>query len=87
MLKRCKTLRALNLCFDFDIGDTSVTTIIENLKPSLEELDVTVHQITFEKILELKAMPNLKILNCRHLESHQIEVIRQNFPKVMINRR
>ena len=42
----------------------SVKSIIEYLSHSLEELDVMETRIPPEKLLELRSMPKLRILNC-----------------------
>ena len=46
--------------------DNSLTSIIENLKSTLEELYISCivgQNITFPKLLEMRSMPKLKALN------------------------
>ena len=69
------------------ITDNSVTEITKHLRPCLGEIDLTLHEVTFAKILELKTMPKLRILNCRHLENREIEILRKQLPHVIINRK
>jgi len=87
LVSRCTELKSLNLCFVKSITDDSVTEIIKYLRPCLEEIDLTLHEVTFAKILELKTMPKLRILNCRHLENREIEILRKQLPHVIINRK
>ena len=46
------------------ISSASVNDITEHLSHSLEELDVMETRISTEKLLELRSMPKLRILNC-----------------------
>ena len=72
---------------DTSISDNTVTEIILHLMPCLEELDLSIDNISCTKILELRAMSNLKILVCRHLENekNEIEIVKNQFPNLMIN--
>ena len=46
------------------VSDNSLTSINRNLKNTLEELDVTgCWSITDTKLLEMRSMPKLKVLN------------------------
>ena len=91
LIERCSKLKALNLCqmtsCDTPISDSTVTAIILHLRPSLEELDLSIDNISCNKILELQAMSNLKILVCRHLENeeNEIRIVKNHFPNLMIN--
>ena len=66
IVNRCKNLIALDLAFNL-ITNLSLKSIFENLRPSLEELDVNYTNVTFEKMLELGSMEKIRILNCRTL--------------------
>ena len=72
---------------DTSISDNTVTEIILHLMPCLEELDLSIDNISCTKILELRAMSNLKILVCRHLENEKndIDIVKNQFPNLMIN--
>ena len=50
------------------IGNPSLTNIIESLKLSLEELDISGTNIDSAKILELQSMSRLKLLICSDFE-------------------
>ena len=63
LVSRCKKITSLNLAFNY-ISDNSLTSINRNLKNTLEELDVTgCWSITDTKLLEMRSMPKLKVLN------------------------
>ena len=47
----------------FGISNNFVTTIINHLKHSLEEIDLSSNDITLDKFMEFKSMPKLRILN------------------------
>ena len=72
---------------DTSISDNTVTAIILHLRPSLEEIDLSIDNISCTKILELQAMSNLKIIVCKHLENedNDIEIVKNHFPNLMIN--
>ena len=52
----------LNLDSNIELTDASITSIINNLKYSLEALSVACKEISFEKVLELKS-PDAKVTN------------------------
>ena len=91
LIERCSTLKALNLCqmtsCDTTISDNTVTAIILHLMPCLAELDLSIDNISCTQILKLRAMSNLKILVCKHLENEEdeIEIVKNHFPNLMIN--
>ena len=62
-----------------------MTSIIDNLKQSLEELELPLHTITFDKLLELKLMPKLKKLNCSGCMMNEIETLKNNLPHVNLD--
>jgi len=103
---RCKKLTTLDLG-DTKITDDSLNSIIENLKPTLEELDVSytnigrggdfpggyrneeftcphtgekkirqIYLACIKKLLELKTMPQLRILICRGVKDNNIAMLR-----------
>ena len=95
LVGRCKKLTALDLG-DTNITDESVNSIIENLKPSLEELDVSwcftasyksrrVYLACIEILMGLNLMPNLRTFICRGLKDGKIAKLRSELPKVCIN--
>ena len=61
LVSRCKKITSLNLAIGRDLTDISLTSIILNLKLTLEELDIGYCQlITHTKLLEMRVMPKLK---------------------------
>ena len=95
LVGRCKKLTALDL-LDTNITDESLNSIIENLKPSLEELDVSwcftgqsksrrVYLACIKKFIELNLMPHLRTLICRGLKDGDIAKLRSELPNVRIN--
>ena len=79
-----------NRLFELDIDDTEVTndslfSIIEYLKETLWKLDVNRTKIDFSKLLELRSMPGLRILNCQHLSYEDIEKLRIQLPHLCIS--
>ena len=76
--------------FELDIDDTEVTndslfSIIEYLKETLWKLDVNRSKVDFSKLLELRSMPGLRILNCQHLSYEDIEKLRIQLPNLCIS--
>ena len=83
LVTRCKKLRILHLRRT-SISDESITAIVKELKPSLEELDVSVTYIHLAKLLDLVAMPNLRVLHCYNIIGN-ISKVKTSLPWVKIN--
>ena len=63
LVNRCLQLKTLNLAHTLAITSGSLNAIIENLKPSLERLDISeARLIDPMNLLDLRAMPKLQIL-------------------------
>ena len=63
LVNRCRELKTLNLAHTLAITSESLNAIIENLKPSLERLDISeARLIDPVNLLDLRAMPKLQIL-------------------------
>ena len=61
LVSRCKKITSLNLAFGRELTGISITSIISNLKLTLEELDIGYCKfITHTKLLDMKVMPKLK---------------------------
>ena len=76
LVERCNGITSLDLEAGRSsaITDDSITSIIKNLQHSLEELDVSFcENISYTKLLELKFMPKLKVLNCRRRWNREVE--------------
>ena len=65
LVSRCNQLKELVVA-GTSITDESVSIIVQNLTVTLEKLDVCYTKISFDKICEFRAMPNLKFLNCSY---------------------
>ena len=83
LVTRCKKLRVLHLR-GTSICDESITTIVKELKPTLEELDVSVTHIRLAKLLDLGAMPNLRVLHCHNIIG-KISTVKDSLANVKIN--
>jgi len=91
MIKRFNNITHLNLS-DTAITNDSVHSVIEQLKTSLEKLDVCGTDIDFATLLQLKSMPVLKNLFCFDgdtftygEESEDIKNLKQQLPQIRIN--
>ena len=76
LVERCNGITSLDLEAGRSsaITDDSITSIIKNLQHSLEELDVSFcENISYTKLLELRFMPKLKVLNCRRRWNREVE--------------
>ena len=89
LVERCKNITSLDLEAGRSsaITDDSITSIIKNLQHSLEELDVSFcENISYTKLLELKFMPKLKVLNCRRRWNREVERnLREQMPHLIAN--
>ena len=86
LVKRCKTISVLNLR-KTSITNASMISIIKHLK-NLEELNVNDNDIEYKNLLEVKALPNLKIFNCLYLYDFQeIDKLRGQLSNLIINRK
>jgi hypothetical protein len=64
LVSRCNKITSLNLAFRVYLTNISLTSIVKNLKFTLEELDISqCENITYAKLLEMRSMPKLKALN------------------------
>ena len=95
MVERCKKLASLTLgepkwkiILSHTVCDKIMTTIIENLNLTLEELNVSPFgNISYEKLLELKSMPKLRLLNYWERSVEELENLRKYLPHVKICQR
>ena len=86
LVKRCNKLTELDLGHTH-ISDITLTNIIENLKFTLEKLDLTycwVRDLT--KYFELKSMPKLEYLRMDHLSDDEVVTLKNQLPNVKISR-
>ena len=65
-----------------------MTTIIENLRLTLEELNVLgFGGISYEKLLELKSMPKLRLFNYWERSNEELENLTKYLPHLKICQR
>ena len=83
LVTRCKKLRILYLRGTL-ISNESITTIVKELKPTLEELDVSCTHIQIAKLLDLGAMPNFRVLYCYN-NVQPISMVESSLANVKIN--
>ena len=76
LVNRCKNITTLDLAFN-SITNLAMNSIVENLKLTLEELNVNFTKVTFDKVLELRVMEKIRILNCRKLNRFETINLRQ----------
>jgi len=84
LVRRCNKLTELNLC-QSRITNRSVDYIIENLKSTLEKLDLTSTEVDLVKLYELKTMEKLielDFLDYKHVEG--MEELRKQLPNIYI---
>ena len=64
--------------------DTSLTSIMKNLKFTLEELDIgRCEKITYTKLLEMRSMPKLKALNySTYLRPEDHDELKKTLPQL-----
>ena len=84
LVSRCTKIKELRFAF-LIISNDSVTHIIDHLKPTLEKLDLANIDIDYQKMVELKLMPNLKSLDCLCYRSEILHQLREQLPDVSVN--
>ena len=93
LVERCKNLTSLTLGKPFwkmglKIEDIIMTTIIDNLKLTLEELNVLdFGNISYEKLLELESMPKLRLFNYWEKSNTELENLQKYLPHLKICQR
>ena len=84
LVERCNQLQELRLQYRFPITDRAITSVIDELKNTLETLDLyTCEKISYSKLLELRVMKKLKKLNIRR--SKEIGRLRAELRNLKIN--
>ena len=85
LVSRCNKIKSLNLAFNY-ITDNSLTSIKENLEYTLEELDVSGCQnIPHTKLLKMRSMQKLKVLNYFNPRDCNYEDLKKNLPPLTNN--
>ena len=67
LVENCNQLQEIHLHYRFSITDSAITSVIENLKNTLETLELSrsCEKISYSKLLELRVMKKLKILKIK----------------------
>ena len=82
LVSRCNKITSLNLAFRAMLSDVSLTSIMENLRFTLEVLDVDYCQnLTNTKLIEMRSMPQLKVLNYSMPQGHY-EKLKMHLPQL-----
>ena len=88
LLSRCNQLKEL-IVASTSITNASLPIIIQKLKHTLEKLDVSDTNISFDQISEFspefRAMPKLKFLNCSYRGCDDLKNLGKKLPKIGIN--
>ena len=80
LVKRCNKITELDLGHTHTISYITLTKIIENLKYTLEKLDLSCFWVRdLTKYYELKSMPKLKYLRMANLSNDEVGLLRINF--------
>ena len=87
LVSRCNKIKSLDLALSRSITDNSLTSIKENLKNTLEELDICCcDKITDAKLLEMRSMTKLKVLNYfKPWNPKNYEDLKKNLPQLTSN--
>ena len=81
----------VNLCIKLNYFFSPTDAIIEHSSENLSKLDVSESDsqsdnfIEYVKLLELRSMKRLKVLNCFSLHSDEISSIRKQLPHLSVN--
>ena len=85
LVSRCNKITSLNLACRDMLTDRSLTSIMENLKYTLEVLDIDYCQnITNAKLIEMRSMTQLKVLNYSMPQEHY-EKLKMHLPQLTNN--
>jgi len=86
LVSRCKNLNSLDLR-NTDIGDDSLTAIIENLQDTLENLNVADTSISSESLEELDSCQLLMALRCDGWDRDSVNRLKRQLHGVEVNKR
>jgi len=82
---RCNKLTSLDL-FKTSVTNAVLTSIITHLASTLEELGVSQNKIDYIHLFfDLRFMPKLKVLVCKHLPANEIEDLKLHLPHLHLN--
>ena len=84
LVSRCNRITKLDIS-EAKVTDSSITSVIKHLKQSLEYLDIRlIHEISYEKVLELKSMSKLGVLRYGFQSWHTM-ALRKKLPHLRVN--
>ena len=88
LVSKCQNLKSLRLN-ECTVRDETITAIIRHLNQTLEELELN-SRARFEKLLELRSMPNLKVFNCyqcylcySEFKKEEVKTLTNNLPHLI----
>ena len=85
LVTRARNIKALSLR-GTPITDDSLISITNQLNTTdLEELDVRDTHVDLNKLIELRSMTKLRLLNCWHLNNNEIKKVKKELPHLSIN--
>ena len=91
MVKRCNKITHVDLSWT-QITNDSVQSIVKHLNTTLEKLDLSLTNVDFAGLLQLKCIPTLKLLVCKicyngifeYFDSGSIKNLKQQLPNISI---
>jgi len=87
LVKRCNKITELDLRSTYYLSNITLTNVIENLKYTLEKLDLTCFWVRdLTKYYELKSMPKLEYLRMANLSNDEVVTLKNQLPNVKIGR-
>ena len=88
LVSRCNKITALDIGGIQFLTNNAITSILNHLKLSLRELDITeCPNIELEKVLELESLPKLKVLNYGSYPLDEMHALTKKLPHLMINKK
>ena len=95
LVTRCQNLKSLCLWNCKRITLETVSAVIQHLKQTLEELDLSYSDLSYSnvqaanatlaKVFELKSMPKLEVFNCHLLKNDITAILKNKLPHLTIN--
>ena len=88
LVSKCNKITSLDISGIRVLTNNVITSIWNHLKLSLRELDIAAcPNIELEKVLELKSLSKLKVLNYGSYPLDEMPALRKKLPHLMINKK
>ena len=88
LVSRCNKITALDVGGMSFLTNNAITSILNHLKLSLRELDITdCPNIELAKVLELESLPKLKVLNFGFFPWDEMPGLMKKLPHLIINKK